>query len=366
MEPRNPLLLLLAVVFVSACGVTATEADPVDEPIAQGRPEVIRIPVETVTVRLEDVTETLELTGTVQEWDDFAISSEIAGRVSRIHVDEGDWVKAGDLLLELERKKRELELRSRQAHLRRAEVELEYAKKRLARGEALLEKGAISQSEVDTLEERVGLASSTVEVARVDIERIEEELEDTAIFSPADGRISVRLVSLGETVSPRTPLITVIQLNPVKVVTEITEPYLSEIGPGWIAQMRFDAFPDREVTGRVHRVHPSATSESGAFPIEIKLPNLGREFQPGMISRVTLRGKTFDNALLVPLESILNAEGKDFVFVVEGDVARRREVRVQERVGGWAVVEAELRAGQEVVVQGNSNLTDGTTVEIVT
>ena len=85
-----------------------------------------------------------------------------------------------------------------------------------------------------------------------------------------------------------------------------------------------------------------------------------------MISRVTLRGKTFAQVLLVPLEAVLNAEGQDYVFVVEDKVARRKEVRVRERVSGMAVIEAELSAGQEVVVQGNSNLTDGTPVEIVT
>jgi RND family efflux transporter MFP subunit len=324
-----------------------------------------KMPVEVAEVRREDLAETLELTGTVKPWDEFAVSSEILGTVVAVHRDEGDWVKKGELLLELDRRKLELQLKSRKADLARAEVELEFARKHLERGQALLSRGAISQSDVDNLEERVNLAASTVELSRLAIESVEEDLKDTKLFSPATGQISRRLISLGETANPAVVLFRLLQLDPVKVLTEITEPYLAEIRTDQEVQLKFDAFRDQGFVGRVHKIQPVAAVESGSFPLEIRIGNPRRRLQAGMIARITLQGKVFSDALVVPLESVVNTEGEDYVFVVDNGRAHRRTIDVQERIGTRAIVEADLSAGDKVVIRGASNLTDGTPVELI-
>ncbi|MGW8181183.1 MAG: efflux RND transporter periplasmic adaptor subunit [bacterium] len=316
-------------------------------------------------VKVEDVTETLELTGTVEPWDEFSISSEIRGTVVTIHRDEGDWVKKGDLLLELDKSKLELQLKTRKADLRRAEVELDFSRKRLDRAQALLEKGAISQSDVDNLEEQVNLSDSSLEMARLAIESVEEDLTDTQLFAPATGQISHRFVSLGATVNPAAVLFNLIQLEPIKVLTEITEPYIAEIRAGQPVELQFDAFKDEKFVGRVHKIQPVATAESRAFPLEISLGNSRRRIQAGMVARISLRGKVYANALVVPLESVVNVEGNDFVFVVEEGRAHRRPIGIQERIGDWAIIDAGVAPGEKVVIRGSSNLTDGTQVELI-
>jgi len=323
------------------------------------------MPVQVAEVQVEDVTETLELTGTIEPWDEFAISSKIMGTVVAIHRDEGDWIKKGDLLLELDRSKLELQLKSRKADLRRAEVELEFAKKHLDRAQALLKKGAISQSDVDNLEERVNLSDSSIEVSKLAIESVEEDLTDTELFATATGQIARRLVSLGETVNPAAVLFRLIQLEPIKVLTEITEPYIAEIRAGQQVELQFDAFKNERFVGRVYKIRPVATPESRAFPLEIRLGNARRKLQAGMIARISLQGKVFANALVVPLESVVNAEGKDFVFVVDEGRAHRRPIGIQERIGDWAIIEGDLTPGEKVVIRGSSNLTDGTQVELI-
>jgi RND family efflux transporter MFP subunit len=361
-----PTLLFLSTTVVLGSCVTPSESsstpagNPVEETAA-----IARMPVEVVEVQREDVTETLELTGTVTPWDEFAISSEIMGTVAVVYRDEGDWIQKGDLLLELDRSKLELQLKSRKADLNRAEVELEFAKKRLGRGRALLLRGAISQSDVDNLEERVNLANSSVEVSKLAVASVEEDLKDTKLFSPATGQISRRLISLGETVNPAAVLFKLLQLEPIKVLTEITEPYLAEIRPGQQVQLRLDAFPDQEFTGRVHKIQPVAAVESGSFPLEIRLSNARRSLQAGMIARVALRGKVFSDVLVVPLESVVNTEGENFVFVVDGGRAQRRSIDIRQRIGTSAIVDADLTPGDKVVTRGLSNLTDGTPVELI-
>ena len=154
-------------------------------------------------------------------------------------------------------------------------------------------------------------------------------------------------------------------MDPVKVMTEITEPYLAEIRPRQQVQLRFDAFQDEELVGRVHKIQPVAAAESGSFPLEIRIGNPRRRFQAGMIARITLRGKVFSDALVVPLESVVNAEGEDYVFVVDQGRAHRRVVDIQERIGTRAIVDANLSPGDKVVIRGTSNLTDGTPVELI-
>lgn len=359
------LLILSFALFLEACTTLSQSTAAAPENPPQEPSIAPKMPVEVTEVQREDLAETLELTGRVKAWDEFAISSEIMGTVTAIHRDEGEWVEKGSLLLELDRRKLELQLKSRKADLSRAEVELEFAKKHLERGQTLLSKGAISESDVDNLEERVNLAAASVEVSKLAIDSVEEDLKDTRLYSPATGQISRRLISLGETVNPAVVLFRLLQLEPVKILTEITESYLAEIRPGQKAQLEFDAFREEQFEGRVYKIQPVAAVESGAFPLEIRLQNARRRLQAGMIARITLSGRVFSDALVVPLESVVNAEGEDYVFVVTEGRAQKRSIRIQERIGTWAIVEADLAPGDKVVIRGTGNLTDGTPVELI-
>ena len=97
----------------------------------------------------------------------------------------------------------------------------------------------------------------------------------------------------------------------------------------------------------------------------IRVGNARRRLQAGMIARVSLRGKVFTDALVVPLESVVNLDGENFVFVVSEGRAQRREISVRERIGDRAIVDADLAPGEKVVIRGNSNLTDGTPIELI-
>lgn len=351
---------------LTAAGCSSGSADaPESSPAAPAfGSEERSVPVTVASVQVGSLSEILELTGTVQPWDTYSVTTEVSGRVEEIHVQEGDWIEEGQVLLELDRTKRELELRTRRAQLEQGMVELDFARKRLARADALLQRGAISQSEVDTLNERVKVAQAGVEVAELAIESMEEDLNDTLVTSPVAGQITSRFVSIGEVVGPMAQLFTVLELNPVKVLTEITEPYLLEITAGQGVRIRFDAIGQDVFTGIVHRIHPVANAQSSAFPLEISLRNGLRQLLPGMVARIELKGKVFREVTHVPLEAVVNSEGSNLLYVVRDGKAHRQEVEVVERLDGRAIVEGQLTEGESVVVQGNRNLTDLTPVEV--
>ncbi len=367
MSSRILLSVLGAGVLLVGCSSSsAEEVSPaaVDAPAAT-QPVPRRIPVRVVELVREDVTEELDLTGTARPWDEFEVSAEVSGRISALHVEEGEWVQKGRLMAELDRSKRDLQLEARQADLERTRIDVEFARKRLARGESLLAKGAISQAEVDTLEQAVQVAESAVRLAEIAVDTIREEIEDTRVLAPATGRVSARTVSLGETVSPSGILFRLIQIDPLKIVTEIPEAHLHLIRPGQAVRIVFEALSPQPRRGTVHFIHPVANPSSGAFPTEVRLPNPGRRLQPGMVARVRLETSTLRDALLAPLDALVDLEGRYFVYVVDGEKAVRRPVEVRQRIGARAVLEGDVAEGNEVVTGGNQNLTDGAAVEVV-
>ncbi len=364
------LILLATALLLPACGSDestssgSVQTDSVGQPPAPVRAEPQPQPVEVTPLLRQDVRETLDLVGTAKPWDEFEVSSEIQGKISAIHADQGQWVKKGALLLELDREKRLLELRSREANLARVKVELEFDRKRLERGLSLLEKGATSDSEVDALREAVRIGETSVRVSEIAIDSINQEIEDTKIYSPASGKISRRHVSRGETASPARTLFTIVQLSPIKVVSEIAEPYLHQIQPGDVAQITFEAVSRDPVKGRIHFVDPVANPDSGAFPTEIRLGNPGVRIQPGMIARLQLEASLFIDVLVAPADALVDLDGRYAVFVVEGDVALRRDIAVERRFGQNAIISGNLKEGDLLVTKGSANIVNGAPVEV--
>lgn len=354
------LLISLACSSSSASEETTSAAN-------ESQPEApARIPVQVTKVVIEDIPEILRLTGTAQSWDEFLVNSEVSGKVVTIHVEEGQFVEQGELLLELDREKRLLELRSRKARLERTQIDLGYSRRMAARGKALLENGAISESEVDTLEQAVQVGEAEINLAQISIEVTEEELKDTRVYSAVAGQVATRHVSLGASVSPATPLFTLIQTNPLKVVTEITELDLGPVRARKHVKVAFDALPGFKFTGDIHRIHPVGNPRSGGFPVEIAVANEDHRIQPGMLARLQVTGRVFNQALLIPLDAVVEIGGLEYVFVIRGDIAHRIEVQVKRRIGDRGIVASEsLQAGDKVVIRGNVNLTEGTPVEVV-
>ena len=367
---RACLLAFLFFLPLAECSNNSTDQGaPENDPEAPevgtaAQPEERRMPVQVEPVRRQDVYETVELTGTAEPWDEFIVSAEISGRISRILVEEGDWVETGQVVVELDQELRLLQLRSRQARQAKQKVELDFSQRRFERGKSLLAKGAVSEEEVESLDQIVQIAESEVTLAEIEVATMEEEIEDTSISVQASGRVASRHVSLGETVTPTNPLFTVIQENPLKVITEIAELLLPQVRKGVRIPLEFDAFQNRQFSAPVHFVHPVANPRSGAFPVELRLPNPGFRVKPGMVARITMPAAVHRDVLLVPLDSLLEDARGYHLFLVKDGKAYKTAVELERRIGSDAIVKGELSAGDQVVTSGNTNLTDGTSVEV--
>ena len=359
--------------FLPLAGCSDSSADqgaPANDPEAlevgtNAEPEERRLPVRVEPVRRQDVHETVKLTGTAEPWDEFIVSGEISGRISRILAEEGDWVETGQVVVELDQELRLLKLRSRRASLAKKKVELDFARRRFERGKSLLARGAISEEEVESLDQTVQIAASEVELAEIEVTTMEEEIEDATISAQASGHLARRHVSLGETITPTNPLFTIIQENPLKVITEIAELLLPQVRKGVRIPLAFDAFQNRQFSATVHFVHPVANPKSGAFPVELRLSNPGLRVRPGMVARITMPVAVHRDVLLVPIDSLLESGQGHHVFLIKDGRAIKTDVELRRRVGSDAIVVGHWSEDDRVVSSGNINLTDGTLVEVL-
>ncbi|HSR69007.1 MAG TPA: efflux RND transporter periplasmic adaptor subunit [Acidobacteriota bacterium] len=362
------ILLALAAACSGSDGLPEAPSSDDDSQRAaaqEAAPERSPLPVEVAPVERRDARRFLRLTGTAHLWDSFSVSAEISGKVTALHVDEGDWVEEGQILLELDRQRRLLQLDTGKAEVEKARLELEFAEKNLQRGKTLVERGAMSQEDLDALQQTAQLAANALRLARLRVSMIEDELEDTSIRSPVSGQVSQRQVSLGENILPASPLLTLIQYDPIEVVTEIPEYDLYTVTQGTSVEMVFDALPGRTFRGAIHRIDSVVNPQSGAFRAEIRVPNRGHVLRSGMVARIQVPAQTFRQALIIPLDALLDEEGRNYVFAARQGTARRIPVDVIARLGSEAVVEGPLQESDLVVTRGSSNLTQGAPLQFL-
>ena len=187
----------------------------------------------------------------------------------------------------------------------------------------------------------------------------EIELEQSVIQSEISGVIDTLYHEAGEFVSIGMPLARIVQLGQLKIVLGLPERDVIHCKAGQSVAIRFDAYPEKNVSGTIHRVATTAEQSTRTFPTEIRIDNKDKTFKPGMIARALLVRKEYPNALTVPLFAIMTNEEEKFVFVLEGDLAARRTIEVGFFQRGRVLVASGLNPGEKVIVSGQRDLRDG-------
>ena len=359
-------------------------------------------PVKVESVRRDSIPRAVDVVGTLAAVDQVTISSETEGKVSRILADLGDQVKAGQVLIQLDRERQQYTLEQQQAALARAlaqygatdsqnlpdvektpdaqkaKAELVQAKQAFERADELFKRTLISQQALDdartALQSKEASYTSAIQSAknlRASIQGSEaimklagRQLRDTEIRAPFDGFVEKRLVNLGELVKAQMPVMAVVRLDPLKAIAEIPEKMGPWIRPDQEAQLQVDAYPGRKFTGKVSRISPGVNAATRAFPFEALVPNADSALKPGTFVRVHIESGKVDEVVTVPYAALQYRYGVNRVFVVNGDKLTMRELAVGERVGERIEVVSGVKAGERVVVSNVDTLADGTRVTV--
>ena len=387
------VLLVAGSLTVAGCSKTETAQTRARETSAK--------PVKIEAVRQETVKRVVELVGTLAAVDQVTISSEADGKVSRILADLGDRVTAGQTLIQVDREKQQYNFDQQKATLERAlaqlgapdpqhlpaieqtpdvqkaAADLAQAKQAFDRAAELFKRTLVPQQTLDdagtalqskqasydlSLQNSKNLRAS-IQASEASMKLADRQLRDTDIRAPFDGYVEKRLVNLGELVKTQMPVMTVVRVDPLKVIAEIPEKMAPWISAGQPVQLRVDAYPDRVFVGKVSRISPAVNTATRAFPFEALVPNTDALLKPGTFARVHIESGKVDNVLTLPFTALQYRYGVNRVFVVTGDRLAVRELTVGDRLGERIEILTGVKAGESIVAVDVDKLVDGAKVK---
>jgi RND family efflux transporter MFP subunit len=316
-------------------------------PGGPGAAEERVVPVETAPVTLSSLSREVTVSGVVEPLRTVGVNSQLSSTVLSIGAEEGDRVAAGQVLARLEA----AELR---AALASAEANHEVAEANWRRASQLFEEQIVTQAEYERDRAAFGASEALLDQLRT-------RLGYATVQSPLAGVVLEKNVEAGDLVAPQRQLFRIGDVSTLVVRVGVSELDVVQLGEGDTVGVVLDAFPDQPVRGRIRRVFPAADPQSRLVPVEVALEP-GSPARPGFLARVQLRFDARDEVPVIPAAAVLQGEGGRSVFVVLGDRAQRRAVRVGQTYAGRVEVQDGVVPGDVVVVKGNASLRDGARV----
>ncbi len=331
----------MLVLGMAAC---SEKIDPGVTP--KGEHGAIKAPVATAELTVQPFF--YEAVGTVTARTSSTISSKLMGVVRSVHVQEGDMIKKGDLLVTIDQ-------RQVRAQLEQALANAEVAAKEYQRYQRLLKEQSASQQEFDRAEARHREAQAAVAAARV-------SQKDATVRAPYEGRVVAKSINPGDLASPGTPFLTIEQKGLFWTELVLPERHIQAVAGGLQVNVSVPALGDRKIAGEVSRIVPSADARSRSFQIKVAMPQ-GLDLKSGMFARVAipLGGS---GMLLVP-ETATVAQGQltGIYKVDEGRIARYRLVRTGKTYGDRLEIVSGLKAGERYVSEVPLGMKDGMKIE---
>jgi RND family efflux transporter MFP subunit len=308
--------------------------------------------VAVVAVAPHDLARAVVVTGPVEPVRTIGVNSLLAGTVVAVHAQEGDRVRKGQLLAELD-------ARETGAQFERAQAVLANAQAVFERNKQLNANKIITDAEFEQ-------SRSAYEVAKSDAEVWRTRLAFTRIAAPSAGVVTAKLIESGSAVSANQRCFDLADVSLLVVRVQISELDVVHVHPGAAVAVVLDAYPGSPVEGRVRRVFPSADAQSRLVPVEVALSTFpaGVAARPGFLARVTFQLDRRLGALVVPATAVGVGEEGQYVYIVEADSLVRRPVTLGLSAEGLVEVRRGVAAGDRVVTAGQANLRPGARVRV--
>lgn len=335
------LMLAGTVIMAASCGSNTSKTTGAAEVAV----EVADPTVSVVEVFTQDVPQEAVYTSTVQAYVKNNIVPQAGNRIKKINVEVGDFVKKGQVLAEMDM------TQLHQAELQLMNNEIEYN-----RLKGLYDAGGLSQSDLDAIE-LAYMVSKT---------QYENLLENSVLRSPINGVITARNYDVGDMYAMSSPLFTVEQIIPVKLLVGVSESDYSKVKLGDSVVVTADALPDLKFYGKVSRIYPTVDPATRTFTVEVKIENNYKTLRPGMFVRATVNFGVNKN-VVIPDVAVVKQQGSGerFVYVLNEDgTVTYQKVVLGRRMGTEYEVLEGLENGAKVVTGGQIRLKDGIKVVV--
>lgn len=310
------------------------------------------VKVKVQEIRAEAVNGEQGFSGTIEESSGASLSFASAGTIKRIYVDEGQMVRQGQLIAELD-----------QTTMKNAytisKTSLEQAQDTYNRMKELHDAGSLPEMQWITVENQLKSATAQEAMAR-------KSLADTKLYAPFSGYIASKDAEIGQNTSPGMPVVRLVNIGNVKVKISVPEDDVQRIQKGSSMKIVVPALGNREFSGRVTERGVSADPRSRTYEVKATILNGDRQLLPGMICQAFTNYMQGTTGVFIPANLVqLDSDNKTFVWVVNGDKAVKREIVISGETAQGAQVGGGLSSGDKLIVAGQQKVSNGMKVEIV-
>ena len=344
-----PLIVLATVLLLAGCGGSG-QGKP---GATAGSPEEaarVVVTVETAPAALRPITASYNATAALEAPNEAQVVSKPAGVLLRLLAEEGDTVKAGQVLAKIDPERPRLEVRRAEALLRKLEAEL-------ARSKELYERKLVAADLYEKIRYDVDTQRAIYDMAKL-------ELSYTDIVAPISGVVAQRSAKVGNLIQLNSPLFRIVDTSRLEATLNVPEREIGTMRAGAPLSMQVDALPGVAFAGRIERVSPVVDAGSGTFRVVCAFEPDAR-LRPGMFGRIAVAFDQRQDVLTVPRVALLEDQGEPAVFRVREGTARRVPVQVGYLSGDLAEIRAGLEPGDQVVTTGKVTLRDGAAVEVI-
>ena len=325
--------------------------------------------VKVFEVRKQKISEKLYYTGVIEAWKNINITPDVGGKIARIYVEEGERVRAGQLVAELDTRAIRLQLEQAKAALAVAEANHKDAQRNMDRMERLKSENAVSDQQYEKVKLGYEAAEAQLQQAQAAVNLAEHSLDVSLMKAPFSGVVASKNAEVGDVINPMmggfstsSGVLTLMDFSKVKIEVDVSQQDIVRIKKGQPAQLRVTAIPDRVFQGRVTIVNMTADSLTKKFKVEVMIDNPDLVLRPNTFGEVTLEVSTHEDALVIPQKSVL--EGKYVFLVGENNQAQRKEVNLGLQNADLIEILNGLKEGDLVIVEGNYGLEDGAKIDI--
>lgn len=342
---------LIGVIVMSIGWKLTKNKKTMQEEIELSRTRNSFVPVKIAVAKRESFSESFTVYGTFQPSKEVTLISDVNGKVTELDFYNGKYVKAGSVLFTVDNELISNELELTQLNLHKAERDVQRMKN-------LLKKGGVT--EVQFEEAKLG-----AENLKVKIKSLQKRLNDTHVKAPITGTISQKRVELGSYIAPGSPVTNIVNINKIFLHAFLTESQVITIKKGQTVEVTGNVYPSKEIIGRIKNIDVKA-DDTKRFLVEIALDNpSGNLLKAGMNGKVHFKIDEKLNALLIPREVFIGSLQDGQLFVVADNKVVLRKVEPGKTFENMVEIVAGLTEGENVVLTGQINLTDGTEVRVL-
>jgi len=394
---RRSSSAVLAVVL--AGGLASFACSTADGKSADQPPAQAVVAVSAVAATEQPISRFIRATGSLTAEDQAAVAAEVNGRVVATPVERGTAVGEGAEMIRISSTEADAQVKEAEANAAQIEARLglttaapfdvnavpevqtakasyELAQNEFARIKSLLDQKVVSQSEFDQRRTQMDASRQQLEAAkngaaqqyqallaaRARVSLAHKALNDTVVRAPFAGLVAERTVSVGDYVNRGQKVVSVVRIDPLRVMLTVPEQFVSAVAVGAPVSFEVDAYPGRQFSGKIRYVSPALEANQRALTVEASVPNTTRELKPGLFATARIEQPERTPGVVIPSSAVQTSGGTSRVFVIAGDHVEERVITVGQTLDANVEVTNGLKTGERVATKNVNKLTDGAKV----